>query len=215
MSSIILILTLISCVLALISIFFKKDFKALQKTNAIIYILFTTAFICFLSTIINYLKITFLADYSYIDILNNLFLLSTFIGAVLIIIGVFFTNENYQKYAYRLYDIGIVVFTIIMAINILYSNSQFAFMAVPLIMTSLLNISMMVNASEQLKNNASKGIYFSINAVIGAFWIICMVLFINKITTVSASIAIIIVTTLILSFSGLIFGLINSKKESK
>ena len=214
MSTIILILTLFSCISAIITVFLKKDFNVLQKINAVIYLFFVTAFISLLSSVINYLKTSFVVDYSYIDILNSLFMLTTFIGAVIITVGNFYKNKNFQKYAYRLYDIGIVVFAVIMTINILYSNYSFKYMLAVLILSSALNISMMINSSENLKSLASKSIYFISNFLLGVFWLVCIVTFFNRLTNISSNVVIFIIMTLILSFNGLVFGLITVKKES-
>lgn len=212
MSTIIYVLTLISCVAAIIATFIKKDFSVLQKVNALIYLFFTAISIYLLSPVIDELKSTFNADYPYVDILSNLFLLITLISTCIVTTIKFYKNEKFQKNSFHIYDFGIIVFAAIMTINILYSNKEFTFMLSPLIIYSVINLQMMVNASEDLKTTSSKVLYFVTNGSLAVFWVACLIMLLKRVPDISASVTIIIISSLILAFCGLIFGLININK---
>lgn len=212
MSTIVYVLTLISCVAAIIATFIKKDFSVLQKVNALIYLFFTAISIYLLSPVIDELKSTFNADYPYVDILSNLFLLITLISTCIVTAIKFYKNEKFQKNSFHIYDFGIIVFAAIMAINILYSNKEFTFMLSPLIIYSVINLQMMVNASEDLKTTSSKVLYFVTNGSLAVFWVACLIMLLKKVPDISASVTIIIISSLILAFCGLTFGLININK---
>lgn len=211
MNTILLIIGLVACLGSSVTLFFKKDFTLLKKLNSIVYTVATGLFLICLNYILEYFKTFFGILNSYMTIVSSVFLISSIIGFIIIMILSFVKSIAVS----RIYSILMTVTMIAFLINILYYNPNYSFLSVVVVVLSLLNITMMINSTESLSSKASKVLYFTVNGLNCVFWSACLILFMKKLSSFESLSIILLAIFTVIAFLGTLIGIISLKRNNK
>lgn len=204
------------CTVTLISYLLFRKVSVFQKINASIYILALGIYLCFSEKLTSFVLDYYSSHYQYNYIMLIVSTISVITGVILVLIGNFWSNKKFTKYAYRLFEAFMLFISIAFIISSLTSTTG-STMLVPLLLLLLVfSEHFIVNSTESLQDKTSKLIYFAVNSVIGLFWLIGVIALVTKSSfSANGAFVFMLIIALAISLSSIIFGIFRiNKKEN-
>lgn len=202
------------CAVTLILYLIFKKCSILQKINASIYLIALGAYLLFTEKLVSFVQTYYYSVLSYNLIMTSIITATALIGVILVLIGLFNKTEKFQTYAYKGFEVLMLILSIALIWSIFTSVTKSLFLVPIIFLTLIFSEYFMVNATETLENKTSKIIYFTVNAIIGVLWLIGMILLAVKISFNTNTVFVILsIIALILALSSILLGILRIKKE--
>lgn len=207
---------IVLCAITLICYILFKNCSLFQKINAGVYFIFLGIYLYVTEIMLKFVQNYYLSKLQYNSIIISVITLTCVLGILLVFIGIFYKNEKFQKYSYRIYEGFLLALSIALIINVATSLTNSAFLAPMIFLTFIISEQFMINTSETLENTFSKILYFVVNAIIGCTWLIGLIMLAVKISfKTNISFILLSISALIIALSSIIFGILRIKKGKK
>lgn len=204
----------IICTVTMILYLIFKKCGVLQKINASVYFIALGVYLLYSETMLKFVQNYYLSPITYNSIMLFIINFISVFGVLLVLIGLFYKNDKFQKYSYRAFEFIILVLSIVLIINAVTSFTKNVFLAPIIFLTLIFSEHFMINATETLDCKASKLVYFIVNSGLAVVWMIGILALAVKISfNFNLTYIILSISAFIISFCSIIFGILRIKRK--
>ena len=213
------ILTIISsafCLVTLVSYILFKNCSIAKKINASVYIIALGVYLYFSEYLGDFVQSYYSSHYDYNYIMLNIITILSLLSVVVVFVGIFSKNQKFNEKTSRIFEFIWFLVAAALIWSIFVSQMKSLFL-VPIVLLNLVFVEhCLINSTENLDNRISKLVYFVLNSLIAAFWIIgIFAVIITNSVSFNKEFIILLSIVLLFSFESIINGIIRIKKESK
>ena len=204
---------IVLCAITLICYILFKKCSSFQKINAAVYFVFLGIYFYVTEIMLNFVQNYYLSKLEYNSIILSVITMACGLGVLLVLFGLFYKKEKFQKYSYRIFEGIILILSVALIINAFTSVTNSVFLAPLIFLTLIFSEHFMINATEKLDTSSSKIYYFVVNIIIGCIWFIGLIVLAVKISFNLNTVFIVLsISALIIALSSIIFGILRIKK---